>query len=85
MRVERLGVLHKEKRCRSAGAKGTLFGKGVEQDFAPLELHQYASGLVSERQRGTAKNSVSASLRVQNSEQERNCTAGEQFSGKVPV
>ena len=64
MRVVRLGVLHKEKRCRSAGAKGTLFGKGVEQDFAPLELHQYASRLVSERQRGTAKNSVSASLSV---------------------
>jgi len=31
-----------KKRCRSAGAERILFGKGFEQDFAPVELYQYA-------------------------------------------
>jgi len=55
-----LEAVRRRKSCRSAGAKGILFGKGFEQDFAPLELHQYDPRVVSERGRGTAKDSVRA-------------------------
>jgi hypothetical protein len=54
----------RKKRYRSAGAKGILFGKGFEQDFAPLELQRYGPRVVTERKRGTAKNRVSVSLSV---------------------